>query len=527
MEKLYFNGTIITMAAPPQAEAVLTAEGRIVAVGSYDQLASQAPQAEKIDLKGQTMLPGFIDAHSHLSSYASSFLQVPLEECASFAEIGQRIADFIRDNQLQPGAWVIAKGYDHNTLAEKRHPSLELLDSCAPGNPVALQHASGHVGVMNSLALKELGITAQTKAPQGGKIGVEDGRLTGYLEENAYFEYLKKTPMPGFAELMQAYQKAQQAYASYGITTIQEGMTVKETIPLYQNLLANNLLWLDTVGYASMEDADQLFAVFPAAVKKYDRHFKLGGYKMFLDGSPQGRTAWMRQPYCGDDPTYCGYGTMKDEEVKAALETAGKNDMQILAHCNGDAAAQQYLTAAAIVEKEYDLAALRPVMIHAQLLAVDQLPAVKKLGITPSFFIAHVYHWGDVHIKNFGLKRASTISPAKSALSQGIRFTFHQDAPVISPDMLETVWCAVNRKTKAGVLLGSEERISVEEALKAVTINAAWQYFEQDRKGSIEKSKNADFVILDQNPCTIGPDLIRQIKVMETIKDDKTIYKKN
>ena len=248
---------------------------------------------------------------------------------------------------------------------------------------------------------------------------------------------------------------------------------------------------------------------------------------LFLDGSPQARTAWMLTPYLGED-TYYGYGTMKYEDVYNAIKEATKNNVQILAHCNGDAAAQQFIDAIKKVQEDgYDVKSLRPVMIHSQLLRIEQLEDVKKLGIIPSFFVAHVYHWGDVHINNFGFERASKISPTASALENGITFTFHQDSPVIEPNMMETIHCAVNRKTKSGVLLGENERISVIEALKAVTINAAYQYFEEDKKGSIKVGKNADFVILDKNPLEVPIEHLKDIKILETIKDGVTIYKRN
>ena len=163
-------------------------------------------------------------------------------------------------------------------------------------------------------------------------------------------------------------------------------------------------------------------------------------------------------------------------------------------------------------------------MIHAQLVGRDQLPRLKALGMIPSFFVAHVYHWGEVHVKNFGLERAEHISPAGTACALGIPFTFHQDSPVIRPNMMETVWCAVNRRTKTGRLLGEEERISTLEALKAVTVYAAYQYFEEDRKGSLAVGKAADFVILGQDPLTADPMALRDIPVLETIKDGRTIW---
>jgi len=524
MEKLYFNGTILTMAATGSVEAVLTDGGIIKAAGSRSELEAAAADAEKIDLRGHAMLPAFIDAHSHFSSYAMSFLQAPLDECCDFAEIAGRIKRFIQANNVKPGDWVIAKGYDHNALAENIHPTLALADAAAPENPLIMQHASGHSGVFNSLALRAFGITADTPSPEGGRIGCENGALTGYMEENAYFTYMKKAPMPGMSDMLSAYKKAQDSYAAHGITTIQEGMTVSQMIPFYQLILKQDMLKLDLVAYAAMPDAEAICAAFPEAVRRYDGHLKIGGCKIFLDGSPQGRTAWMRTPYLDETPPYFGYGTMKDEEVASAVRTASRRHLQILAHCNGDAAAQQYLDAIAKVSTDYDVSSLRPVMIHAQLLGRDQLGEVKRLGVMPSFFAAHVWHWGDVHIRNFGLERASQISPAHSALERGIRFSFHQDTPVIEPDMLETVWCAVNRITKAGVSLGADERIAVTDALKAVTINAAYQYFEEDSKGSIEAGKNADFVILDRDPLAVGPMEIRNIKVLQTVKDGRVIF---
>ncbi|MEG1887184.1 MAG: amidohydrolase [Oscillospiraceae bacterium] len=525
MKKLYYNGIILTMEDHSCPQAVLTEDGIITAIGDYDALYSCAKSAEKIDLEGNTMLPAFIDAHSHFSSYATSFLQVSLEDCTTFDAIAQQIKAFISENAIPEGKWITCRAYDHNSLVEKRHPRLSLLDACAPNNPMVLQHSSGHVGVFNSKALTELGVDSETPSPAGGVIGREGGELTGYMEENAFFTYLKKVPLADIEELMSAFLKAQNGYAERGISTIQEGMMVGQLIPLYNMLLDRNLLNLDLIAYADMQDADTLFSTFPSSVQKYNRHFKLGGYKIFLDGSPQGRTAWMKSPYW-ESNDYYGYGTMQDSEVLNAVSRAAKTHMQILAHCNGDAAAQQYIDAIEAMSCTTEISSLRPVMIHAQLLAKDQLSAVKSLGIIPSFFTAHVFHWGDIHIKNFGVERAAQISPAGSALKQDILFTFHQDTPVIEPNMLETVWCAVNRLTVDGVILGEDERISAYEALKAVTVNAAYQYFEEDKKGSIRVGKSADFVILDKNPLAVKPIEIRNISVLATIKDDNIIFSK-
>ena len=528
MQTLYLNGKILTMdPKQPRAEAVLVENGIISAVGRGKELNQELQRgAEKIDLKGKTMLPAFIDAHSHLAAVANGLLQVCLENCSTFEEIEIQIKDFINKKGLQPGEWVIAKGYDHNMLKEKRHPGLEEVDRWAPKNPLVIQHQSGHVGVFNSVALDLLHITENTQAPQGGKIELKDGRLTGYMEENAFVQYLKKVPMSDMDTFIQAFITAQQQYASFGITTVQEGMLADSLIPIYQQLISKNILFLDVVAYAGTDDYPIAKKAFCKSIRQYDSHFKLGGYKIFLDGSPQGRTAWLRKPYLGETSDYTGYSTMKDADVVYAIEESLKEKTQILAHCNGDAACEQYIRAIAdVYQKEPQIAKRRPVMIHAQLLGIDQLAEVKKYGIIPSFFIAHVYHFGETHVKNFGWERASNISPAFSALQQGIHFTFHQDSPVIRPNMLETVWCAVNRTTKEGNKLGQQQCIGVEEALRAVTIHAAYQYGEEQIKGSITPKKRADFVLLDENPLEVPQEEIQKIGVLQTIMQGKVIYR--
>ena len=527
METLFENGTVLTLEDRGMtAGALLVREGRIAAVGDRASVAAQAgPGAERVDLAGRTVLPAFIDAHSHFSAVANGSLQVSLEGCRSAAEVGERIRSHISQERVPAGAWVTAQGYDHNALAEGRHPPLSVLDAAAPENPVLVQHQSGHMGVCNTRALERLGITPDTPAPAGGAIGRDGGRLTGYLEENAFLHYQKQVPLPSMEALLGAYRRAQALYASYGIATVQEGLLAPELVPLYRALLQSGLLELDLVGYADGSGA--ALAAFPDHVgRTYRDHFRIGGYKIFLDGSPQGRTAWMRTPYAGtvDDR---GYGTMADEAVGEMVRRAAREGLQLLAHCNGDAACAQYLRAAAAAAGEgADIAALRPVVIHAQLLGLDQLPEVKRLGLLPSFFVAHVYHWGDVHIRNFGPGRAAEISPARAARDLGIPFTFHQDAPVIRPDMLETVWCAVERRTKDGVLLGPDQRVDVLTALRAVTVNAAYQYFEEGEKGTLAPGKRADLAVLDRNPLeTPGPEL-RDIRVLETWKDGRRIYKR-
>lgn len=515
---LYFGGPIVTLEEPRYAQALVERGGRIAYVGDREEAERLAgPGARRVDLEGRALLPAFVDPHSHLLACAYARLQVPLGECAGWGEIADRLSRHVQERGVQPGEWVKGTGYDQNALAEGTAPDRFCLDRACPHNPVVIQHASGHAGVFNTLALERLGALNED-------CGLErDGRgeLTGRGEENPFLDLLGRIPMDGLEDVLRAFQGAQEEYASHGITTAQEGLLQPVMAPVYQEILRRGLLYLDVNAYVPPADYDRLRGQFAQGVSASPGSFQVAGMKIFLDGSPQGGTAWVREPYAGGG---CGTSTMTDGQVLSAFRQALDRDAQLLAHCNGDRAAEQYLTLLAQAEREAGKKLCRPVMIHAQLLGLDQLERVKALGVIPSFFVAHVYHWGEIHVKNFGLDRAGRISPAGSALSWGIPFTFHQDSPVIPPDMLETIWCACVRRTKTGRVLGAEERIPVEAALRAVTQTAALQYGLERELGTLRPGKRADFVLLSGDPLRTPPEELKKLQVERTIRCGRTIW---
>ena len=515
---LYFGGPIVTLEEPRYAQALVERGGRIAYVGDREEAERLAgPGARRVDLEERALLPAFLDPHSHLLACAYARLQVPLGECAGWGEIADRLSRHVQERGIQPGEWVKGTGYDQNALAEGAAPDRFCLDRACPHNPVVIQHASGHAGVFNTLALERLGAL-------NGDCGLErdgQGELTGRGEENPFLDLLGRIPMDGLEDVLRAFQGAQEEYASHGITTAQEGLLQPVMAPVYQEILRRGLLYLDVNAYVPPADYDRLRGQFAQGVSASPGTFQVAGMKIFLDGSPQGGTAWVREPYAGGG---CGTSTMTDGQVLSAFRQALDRDAQLLAHCNGDRAAEQYLTLLAQAEREAGKKLCRPVMIHAQLLGLDQLEWVKTLGVIPSFFVAHVYHWGEIHVKNFGLDRAGRISPAGSALARGIPFTFHQDSPVIPPDMLETIWCACVRRTKAGRVLGAEERIPVEAALRAVTQNAALQYGLERELGTLRPSKRADFVLLSGDPLRTPPEELKKLQVERTIRCGRTIW---
>lgn len=493
-------------------KAVLVQNGRIAALGEPEELRLRCQKGTaEFDLRGGTLLPAFIDAHSHLGSVASNYTRLDLSQVHSPVQLQQAVEAYIRDNGLEKGEWVQGFGYDHTTFPEKAHPTTALLDAAAPDNPVFLSHVSGHAGVLNTAALRAM---------------KEEGE--GYREEGAFFELTRKLPMPTPEAFSRALRRAQLMYASHGITTVQEGMLTAQMLPLYRAWTGRDEFFLDVVGYAEYTAAAEFEEAFSDCTDRYLHHFRLGGVKMFLDGSPQNRTAWMREPYLplpGALGEWRGEPALKPEIVQRVALECARRGRQLLTHANGDAAAGCLLQALqAAADAGADVAATRPVMIHAQLIGRDQLPAAAKLGVYLSFFIAHIWEWGDVHIQNFGMERAADISPAKSALRLGIPFTFHQDSPVLAPDMLHTLRCAVQRRTRSGVVLDEAECLTPAEALLAITGNAAAQYFEEDEKGSLEPGKRADMVLLDRDPLNCPPEELDETAVLRTWKDGLCVY---
>lgn len=553
MEQIFYNGKIITMEKRDAQEelaeapgAVLVRDGLIAAAGSLEELLELADgEVVKRDLKGKCLMPSFIDPHSHFVMSGQMSTWADLSDCESFEEIIAALQEHIRKNHIADGDVVLGFGYDQNFLREAAQPDKRVLDRVSRTNPILILHISAHLACANSVALELAGISEMTPDPQGGVIGRLDGgrEPSGYVEEAGMIP-LQQAIMPGIkTDYDSMLQKMQERYIENGITTVQDGATTENDMNVLLRMSASNALKLDVVAYPLMPSGGvELMRKYGETYKQYVNRLKIGGYKLVLDGSPQGRSAWMSEPYLGEAEDYCGYPWMKDAEVEAYVRQAVAENRQILAHCNGDAASEQFLRAYEKALQGTDAGGMdadvadgmeagapdrrRPVMIHCQTVRNDQLDRMAALRMIASIFVGHVWYWGDVHVKNFGLQRGNHISPVRDAITRGVTVNFHQDTPVTKPDMLHSIWCAVNRVSRGGSKIGEDQAIPVYDALKAVTINGAYQYFEEDQKGSIKESKRADLVILDRSPLEIDPMEIKDIEVLETIKDGETIWRK-
>ncbi|NTW87821.1 MAG: amidohydrolase [Desulfobulbaceae bacterium] len=542
-DTIYFGGKIITVNdLQPEAEAVAIKKGKIIAVGYRDEvMALKGKTTKLVDLEGKTMLPGFVDPHGHvfntgIQAISANLLPRPDGEVNDIAELQAALKAWAKHNSTLTGkyGWIVGFGYDDAQLKEQRHPTRDDLDQVSTELPVVLVHQSGHLGAMNSKALEIVGLNADTKNPPGGVIRRKAGSQEpdGVLEENAFFGQLfgllsKLSPDANKA----LFAAGVNLYKSFGYTTAQEGKGSLGSVATMEAVAESGKLDIDVVTYPDITVGAEAMKA-PWLSRTYSHHFRLGGIKLTLDGSPQGKTAWLTQPYykvpTGQKLDYHGYSAFTDDQVNGFVAQAFKNGWQVLAHVNGDAAIDQFLKAVRAAEKEYGMSDRRPVAIHAQTARLDQVEAFKELGIIPSFFPMHTFYWGDWHRDSvLGPERATNISPIGWALQRNMIFTSHHDAPVAMPDAMRVISATVNRVTRSGQVLGPEHRTTPLVAVKAHTLWSAYQHFEEKTKGSIEVGKLADFVLLDRNPLEGDPLTIADIKIMETIKEGKTVFRRN
>jgi len=573
---IYTGGDIVTINyAQPTAEAVAVADGKIIAVGKKPDVLKHKGNATKmVDLQGKTLMPGFFDAHSHLLqvtlwAISADLLPPPMGSVDSMEKLKAVLLSYKAEKKLKQGQWIVGLGYDDTLLSEKRHPTRDDLDQVSTENPIFIIHISGHLASANSKALEIAGITAETEDPVGGRFIRRPGyrEPNGVMESNmAFLQVLAKIPTPSAVQAAKYFVDTLiNVYAANGTTTVQEAAGAFPDVMQIFKLMAKEKLPLDLIAYPKDTYKDML--VNYEQDKEYHNGLRLGGLKLIYDGSIQGYTGYLSQPYhvppkmdqdleshCDQtgtegllvdideanypekddhdtvvkegDTNFRGksyYGSQ--EEADALVELALKNRWHLLAHTNGDAATDMLIESMRKGLKKYPVKDHRTTIIHAQMMREDQLDAAKELGLVPSFFPSHIYYWGDRHRDIFiGPERAARMNPMKSALDRGIRFTIHHDAAVTTANMLIVVQSAVHRVTSSGKPLGPEQEIPVMEALKAVTINAAWQEGEEKQKGSIEKGKLADLVILSANPLKVDKSKIAEIQVIKTIKEGKTVY---
>ena len=535
-KQVFINGHVFTMDGSNAIVEAIALEGdTIVAVGSNEVIKSYI-EADTVvnDLAGKTLLPGFVDAHSHFPGVGVGDITVdlnspPVGTVNNISDIQQRLTLASQDKDA--GQWLIGMGYDDSLLAENRHVSRDELDKVSTTHPIVIIHVSGHFVVANTLALQISNIDDNTPNIDGGIYVKDDnGRLTGLLEETARLKTLELAFDLSPLEFLRMCQQGVKEYAAAGVTTAQAGLAAEMLI---QGLTSFKklgfipqrlMLWPDM-------DTGERWAKGEFDADKYSSDgVTIGAVKLVSDGSIQGYTGYLGSPYHSHDhghkADYKGYLTMPQAELNQRVLAIHKAGLQLAVHANGDAAIAAVIEAVRLAQQASPRDDTRHIVVHSQMATAAQLQQMKELGMSPSFFSAHTYYWGDRHRDIFiGPERAAKISPSHTAQQLGLPFSIHLDTPVVPMDPLFAVWSTVNRITSSGKLLGGDERIDVMQALRAVTIDAAWQMFVAGDRGSLEVGKKADLVIIDANPLQ-DPQAINTINVLQTFVGGVSIYNK-
>lgn len=549
-DQIYFGGPIITMNDSALiVEAVSVKGNRVLETGRLRDIKKTADsQTQMIDLKGRALLPGFVDPHGHFNTTGTNDLFFANLNPPPISNIQKYNVDALISElkklaeKTKEGDPVIGSGYDDTLLSEKRHPNKDDLDKVSTKHPVIITHISGHVVAGNSLALKIAGVTKDTPNPSAGRIqrDLKTGEPNGVMEGPA--RDLLRTPAltAKISEEQQiaGIKRACEIWAAHGFTTATDNVPSMKMVERYKKALDEGSLFI-RMNYwprvMKIEDTYQFPTTKPGTDVSNNRlMITQGQFKHQIDGSPQGYTAHFTQPYSTqrpqDDGKYRGFPYVADRDAWIDyMVQVHKDGWQFTVHGNGDQGIQDVIDAVSEAQAVSPRQDHRHGIIHCQFVRPDQLDQIKALGISPSFFIGHTFYWGDRHKDIFfGPHRAAHMSPLKGALDRGIRFTIHTDTFVTPIDGIQMVWSAVNRMSTGGQIIGPDQRIEPLPALKAITINAAWQYFEDGIKGSIERGKLADLVVLSDNPLSVGhldPMKLMEIKVLETIVGGKTVFR--
>ncbi len=551
---LYSGGDILTMSGPtPEyVESLAVKDGRIVFAGPLvDARTFIGPGTQAVNLGGKTLLPGFIDTHGHFVYFGKNLVDANLFGCADVADLVARMKK--QAERTPADGWIVGFGYQARGMKEGRPPTSAELDQVAADRPVMVVDSSGHLGAANAAAFKAAGITADTSDPAGGQFarGADGKSLLGPMEETALNAVRSKRP-PFTGELAaRAIIGAADVWASHGQTTAMEaGLGLgNDDIGIVLHAIDEKLLPIDL--YVAAKDSalddtlaaaysvasqsnpqaggvvEKLRAARPDLDRRYVNRVRLGGVKFWLDGSLD--TAWFTQPYAENPPgktgAFAGYRQIPDEVLDGVFEKYWPTELQIHMHMNGDAAADQALAAIAKAVQKHGMRDHRPVFVHATWLRIDQIEKIRACGAIPSFLTAGIIPGGDAVVKLWGAERSAGAMAARTFLRSGLPFTFSHDAPVSPvPSILALVDAGVNRLSGSGKVVGPDERIPPYDALRAVTATAAYQLKEEQSKGTLEPGKLADLVVLDRNPLKVEPTTIKDIVVVETIKEGRTVY---
>ena len=567
-ETIFYNGPIITMASEKASgksgregsapngmagpEAILVREGKIAQLGTKSEImALKTESTRMVDLKGATLLPGFISPHTHpeLSAYVHTFVDLSGFTNRTPEEVWNRLRAAVK--KTKPGQWIYCKGFDPILVPGLKAPHISKLDEIAPHNPLAIISQSFHSLWANTLAFRELGIDAQTPDPAPGSYYEKDkdGKITGFVAEVAAIKPFTQSALP-LIDIKKNFQGVMRGYARNGITGIgTAGLFGSDKKPLWMiRWLSSKTpgIFLRTLGFFGLlpgrEPTVRNFVylkadtpyMIPEKVERDEDYFQMIGIKIWYDGSPYTGSMYLSEPYLdstlmreglGVAPGSRGKSVMTREEFRRQIRKFHDLGFQLAIHTQGDQAAREILAEMKAMLKASPRKDHRHRLEHGLLIPSDLMSEIKRLGISPSFHINHLYFYGEaLRDQIIGARRAETMLPLNSAGKNGVRYTLHADQPMYPENPLSLIATAVTRRTRNGSSLGAGEAVTVMAALRAMTVDAAWQLGMEKKLGTLEVGKYADLAVLDKNPLSVSPDKIREIRVLRTYVAGAAIY---
>ena len=533
MDLIVINGRVETMDANNSVvQAVGIRNGRIAVLGTNnDVIAERHGGTTVIDAKGKAVLPGFIEPHNHMVGYSTNLLEVDVRTPPNrnISDIVDRLRE--RASITPPGDWIRGRGYDDTGLQDMRHPTRNDMDAASTEHPIAIVHNSGHMLAANSTALEKAGIHDETPDPAGGRIGrfPASGEPDGMLYETAQGLVHQLLPTYTEGDVRTGFVQAQDEYLRRGITTIHDasvsnarGVDIMHT---YHQAQREGFLKFRVnmfIQWEYLKDSN-----FAWQTGGGDEWVRVAGCKIVSDGSIQGITAALREPYhC--DPNEQGWLIYEQDELNEIVMTLHQRGYQIATHANGDAAIDAILAAYENALRAIPKVDHRFRIEHCQVCVPEHISKMRDLGVIPNFFPNHVYYFGDRHRDRFlGPDRVTHLDPIGSAIQAGIRPLLHSDCPVTPVNPLFCIQNAIARVTSSGKVLTEAERVATREAISMMTVNAAYGAFEENVKGSLEIGKLGDLVVLNHDPFQEAAHELGQIESAATVVGGQVMYQTN
>jgi len=516
---LVLNANLVTLnPKQPKAEAIAIQNGRIVAVGSNEEVREYiGKQTRVIDAKNKTIVPGFVDCHVHMTGFGHFLHTLNLRNVESVKEMQQKLREYVQKNPER--SWILGGRWDQDRFVEKRYPTRWDLDGAVADKPVFLIRVCGHLGVANSRALQLAGISKETTI-ESGKIDLDEasGEPNGILRENALELVWKAIPKPSSKQLEEACISACKKAVKAGLTCVHWIIGSAQEIRIIQKLFLNGKLPLRVYLGISADLLDQLVDLGLLTGFGNDM-VKIGFVKIFADGSLGARTAALKEPY-SDKPETSGIILYTQRKLNRLVSKAHRAGLQLAVHAIGDRAIEAVLKAFENALKKHPRKNHRHRIEHCSVLNPRLIKRMKHLGliasVQPHFVVSDFWV-----VTRVGKDRARWVYPFKTLVKEGLIVTSGSDCPVEPIDPLLGVWAAVTRKSFA------EENLTVEEALKTYTLNAAYASFDENNKGTIEVGKLADLTVLSDDLFNVPPDEIKRARVEMTIVDGKIVYSRN